>query len=65
MEETEDKPHDALAAADNGSLLDSPAHMAAIKDAIALHYVRKQRSPPRACSHLATGTGGVSGSLAD
>ena len=38
--DTEDKLHDALAAVDNGSLLDSPAHMATIKDAIALHYVR-------------------------
>ena len=38
--ETEDKLHDALAAVDNGTLFDSPAHMATIKDAIALHYVR-------------------------
>jgi hypothetical protein len=38
--ETEDKLHDALAAVDNGTLLDSPAHMATIKDVIALHYVR-------------------------
>lgn len=38
--ETEDKLHDALAAVDNGRLLDSPAHMATIKDTIALHYVR-------------------------
>ena len=33
------KLHDALAAVDNGTLLDSPAHMATIKDVIALHYV--------------------------
>ena len=38
--QTEDKLHDALAAVDNGTLLDSPAHMATIKDTIALHYVR-------------------------
>lgn len=38
--ETEDKLHDALAAVDNGTVLDSPAHMATIKDTIALHYVR-------------------------
>jgi hypothetical protein len=38
--QTEDKLHDALAAVDNGTLFDSPAHTAAIKDAIALHYVR-------------------------
>jgi hypothetical protein len=38
--EAEDKLHDALAAVDNGTLLDNPEHMATIKDTIALHYVR-------------------------
>jgi hypothetical protein len=38
--ETEDKLHDALAAVDDGTLFDSAAHTATIKDAIALEYTR-------------------------
>jgi hypothetical protein len=43
--ETEDKLHDALAAVDNGTLLGSPEHIATIKEAIALHYVRSSAAP--------------------
>lgn len=38
--ETEDKLPAALGAVDDGTLLDSPEHMATVKDAIALHYTR-------------------------